>query len=73
VTAPGIGVKFLRDGIDSANFVAMYSVDGQQGWNFFKNDLLNHIPKASLALLPVAEKFATFTHYIQEVGLSDMA
>lgn len=26
--APGMGVKFLRDGIDSANFVAMYSVDG---------------------------------------------
>jgi hypothetical protein len=25
---PGMGVKFLRDGADSANFVAMYSVDG---------------------------------------------
>ena len=26
--APGMGVKLLRDGIDSANFPAMYSVDG---------------------------------------------
>lgn len=25
---PGMGVKFLRDGEDSANFVAMYGVDG---------------------------------------------
>lgn len=25
---PGMGVKLLRDGTDSANFVAMYSVDG---------------------------------------------
>ena len=25
---PGMGVKLLRDGIDSANFVAMFSVDG---------------------------------------------
>ena len=27
-TTPGIGLKFVRDGIDSANLVAMYSVDG---------------------------------------------
>merc|ERR1712198_603804 len=33
-TAPGMGLKFLRDGIDSANLVAMYSVNGQEGWNF---------------------------------------
>ena len=29
ITAPGMGLKFLRDGQDSANLVAMYSVDGQ--------------------------------------------
>lgn len=26
--APGMGLKFLRDGRDSANLVAMFSVDG---------------------------------------------
>lgn len=26
--APGMGLKFLRDGVDSANLVAMYDVDG---------------------------------------------
>jgi hypothetical protein len=25
---PGMGVKLLRDGVDSANFVCMLSVDG---------------------------------------------
>ena len=45
-TAPGMGLKFLRDGMDSANLVAMYSVDGQESWNFFKNDFSNHIPES---------------------------
>lgn len=27
-TAPGLGFKALRDGVDSCNFVVMYSVDG---------------------------------------------
>ncbi|MCS5595080.1 MAG: hypothetical protein NZ730_11125 [Porticoccaceae bacterium] len=27
-TVSGIGLKFVRDGMDSANLVAMYSVDG---------------------------------------------
>ena len=27
-TAPGMGLKFVRDGVDSANLVAMYSVNG---------------------------------------------
>ena len=45
-TAPGIGIKLLRDGKDSGNFVSMYSVDGQPTWNFFANDFTNHIPNA---------------------------
>jgi len=33
---PGMGLKFLRNGIDSANLVSMNSVNGQQDdWNFF--------------------------------------
>ena len=34
-TAPGMGLKFLIDGMDSSNLVAMYSVDGQESCNFF--------------------------------------
>ena len=41
---PGMGLKFLRDGIDSANLVAMYGVNGQPGeWNFFAHEFQNHI------------------------------
>jgi len=73
-TTPGIGLKFLRDGIDSGNLVAMFGVDGQPEWNFFKNNFSNHIPPlASAALVPLGMKFAEATKNIGQVGLSDMA
>lgn len=73
-TTPGMGLKFLRDGMDSASLVAMYSVEGQDSWNFFKNDFKNHIPAVTgNGLLPLASKFSTVTNFIQTVGLSDFA
>lgn len=73
--APGFGLKFLRDGVDSANLVAMYGVEGQPNdWNFFSNDFTNHIGDAtSTKLKLVAAKFASATNYITEVGLRDWA
>lgn len=70
---PGMGLKFLRDGIDSANLVAMFSVDGQPGdWDFFSHDFTTTIgPSDDSALKLVARKFATFTDNVQSVGLSD--
>jgi len=64
--APGMGLKFLRDGVDSAVLVAMYSVNGTPGdWNFFEKDFKNHIEAASgAALRAVATKFSTETHWI---------
>ena len=71
---PGMGVKFLRDGVDSANFVAMYGVDGQNSLNFFEHDWSNHIPDLEdKSLIPLALRFKTQSKYIQTVGLSDMA
>ena len=74
-TTPGIGLKFLRDGIDSGNMVAMFGVDGQESWNFFKNNFTNHIPSVpqSAALKPLGMKFATATKNTGQVGLSNMA
>ena len=72
--APGLGLKFLRDGQDSANLVAMFGIDGQpDDWNFFSNEWKNWIkkPDGSFALGLVAAKFATATNIIQAVGLSD--
>lgn len=52
----------------------MFSVDGQDSWNYFKNDWVNHIPKVQTkALYPMLLKFYTETYYIQAVGLSEMA
>jgi len=71
---PGLGLKFLRDGVDSANLVSMFAVDGQDNWNFFANDWSNHIPApVSKAFIPLGIKFHTATDFIQAVGLSDMA
>ena len=71
--APGLGLKFLRDGQDSANLVSMYSVDGQPGdWNFFSNEFKNWIKApAGGATKLLAGKFATATDLIQTVGLSN--
>ena len=67
--APGLGLKFLRDGIDSANLVSMWSVEGQPNdWNFFSNDFFNHIsaaPADNYALAALAKKFSSGTDYIQ--------
>jgi len=73
--APGFGLKFLRDGVDSANLVAMFGVNGTPGdWNFFKKDFTTHIGSAKgAALEAVACKFTQATSWIQQVGLSDMA
>merc|ERR1739844_565160 len=40
--APGIGIKFLRDGIDSANIIAEFCMDGQDSLNFFEHSLSDY-------------------------------
>ena len=64
--APGLSLKLLRDGIYSANLVALYSVNGTPGdWNFFKKDFSNHIPAATgAALKAVGLKFSTETPWV---------
>lgn len=58
-----MGLKFLRDGVDSANLVAMFSVDGQPSWNFFENDWTTIIPTPSPAFDPINKVFATASQY----------
>ena len=66
---PGFGLKFLRDGMPSANLVAMFSVNGQNSWNFFKNDFTNHIPlPEGTALKILGKKFSEATPYIGTLG-----
>merc|ERR1712055_976246 len=70
-TKPGMGLKFLRDGMDSVNLVAMYSVMGQESWNFFENDFVNHIPEITGFLAALAQKFYSATNNIRQVGISN--
>jgi len=73
-TAPGMGFKCVRDGIDSGNFVAMYATDGQESWNFFENEFKNHIHQSSPALTAtVGATFSRVTKFIGAVGLSDFS
>ena len=59
-----MGLKFLRDGVDSANLVAMNSVNGQPGdWNFFSKTFTTHIPDPEGPLKALACKFATGTPF----------
>jgi len=61
-----MGLKFLRDGVDSGNLVSMFDTAGQSGdWNFFSNDFSNHIPPAKGPLIALGAKFATYTSFIQ--------
>jgi len=74
--APGMGVKFFRDGRPSANFVSMYSLDGQTcaDKNFFAHDWSNHVHATdSFGLKLVAAKFWQASYCPAMVGLSDLA
>merc|ERR1711934_1069473 len=73
---PGMGVKFLRDGRPSANFVSMYTLDGQgcEETNFFEHEWSNHIPMTdNFGLEIVAAKFWQASYCPLKVGISDLA
>jgi len=73
---PGMGLKFFRDGRKSANFVSMYSLDGQpcSDTDFFQHDWSNHIPLTdNFGLEIIAAKFWQASNCPLMVGLSDMA
>ena len=62
---PGMAIKFLRDGTDSANTFAMNSVNGQESWDYFLLPWSNHITDLeNTALNPLANKFHEATEYI---------
>jgi hypothetical protein len=74
--APGMGVKFFRDGRPSANFVAMFSLDGQpcSDTDFFTHDWSNHIANTdNFGLKLIAAKFWQASYCPLMVGLSDLA
>eukprot|EP00455_Lapot_gusevi_P011497 TRINITY_DN152_c0_g1_i6.p1 TRINITY_DN152_c0_g1~~TRINITY_DN152_c0_g1_i6.p1 ORF type:complete len:350 (-),score=144.36 TRINITY_DN152_c0_g1_i6:74-1123(-) len=71
---PGLSFKFFRDNVPSANFMAMYQLDGQTTLNFFANPLCNHVPirpDLPFSVKALGKKFATVSSWPGLVGLSD--
>lgn len=67
---PGMGIKFFRSNVHSANFVALRSTGPGGSNNYFEGDLTNHVspPSALRALM----KFQQASNCISMVGLSDV-
>jgi len=75
---PGISLKCLRNGIPSGNLFAMYSLLGQDSWNFFKHDLTSHVGdfssgSASFLFNRLRARFAEASNFPTMIGLSDLA
>ena len=75
VTAtPGIGLKIFRDQTHSGNMVAMYGVDGQHSWNFFRYPLITSVGEATAFKTKLLGKaFAKSGTFPGRVGMSDFA
>ena len=71
---PGMGIKWYRDGVHSANLQAMPGFSPTQNPNFFTNDFSNHVkPIDDLAIKVLAHLFAKATPYATSMGLRDWA
>lgn len=69
--APGLALKFFRNGAPSANISALYRLEGQgKDYNFFKNPLSNIVPTGdNLGLKLVNKIFKRVTDYPEELVL----
>ena len=72
-TSPGFGIKFLRDGMDSADTVTMFSFDGQPSFNYFANRWSTHLnePLNTCARETIGKKLAETTDHIGAMSVMD--
>jgi len=72
---PAAAFKFLRDGVQSGNFMAMHLLTSWDSWNIFSQPLSNHLSRANLDLKTKALglKFDTVSDWAFFLGLSDFA
>lgn len=74
-TVPGHAVKFLRDGMYSANWVTMFSFDGQTSMNFFKNRWTSILRESNnkCARETIMKHLATVTDHVGATSTKDLA
>ena len=77
---PTMGLKFLRDGMDSGNIVANLNfAGGQHSYNYFESSLTTALQGEegfdmdSLKEDPIALVIKPTTVFIHSVGVSDLA
>jgi len=72
---PGIGMKFFRNGVHSANWVMLHSLEPQIGdtYDMFHYTQYNHIAAPPVYAIPLAKKFEQASGCIEAVGLSDVS
>ena len=74
VIVPAISIKFLRSGVASGDLMAMFSLDGQNSYNFFQNTLSNHIdPPQDLGLKVLAKRFHQANRFETMLGCRGLA
>ena len=74
-TNPGFGIKFLRDGMTSANILAMFHFDGQNSWNFFKNRWVTILrePNNECARRTIGKHLASVTDHPGATSVMEVA
>jgi len=74
-TAPAGEIKFLRDGMASANIHTAFAVDGQPSFNFFKNRWTNVLRQSeNECTRETLQKWqATATDYVGSYSLMELA
>jgi len=70
-TTPGIGMKFMRSGVPSANFVLLHSLDPVSDYNMFGYNQSNHVSPLTGPPDIISQKFTQVSNCITMVGLSD--
>jgi len=72
-SSPSMAVKLLRDGHHSADLVSMFSNDGQDSFNFFKNRLSTHLPIGDNQCFKktIGKKLAEVTEHVTTMSVMD--
>ena len=74
-TTPGLELKFLRDGMSSANANLMFAFDGQPSFNYFKNRVSNVIKEMEneCSRETLGKKLAEASDFIGAWSIMEMA
>lgn len=75
---PAIAMKFLRDGVDSANTFGVFSLEGQDNYNFFDKSLTSIFEGASTEgsqadWTPIGLHFKSESDFLTSIGHLDFA